>query len=303
MIVITLTNCPQALRGDLTKWLFEVSTNVFVGRVSARVRDQLWKRIEQYCKEGRATMVFSTNNEQHFDFRVHNSEWEPVNLDGIKLMLRPSAPSTESVKSKRGYSKASHYSMARRKSLISTHNTGEANSPVCDERGLISYTVIDVQTAGLSPEKNTIIKLSALRVLNNNAGDAISLFVRPDVPIAPEIEELTGITNLFLKEHGEPLRVTLEKFLSFLRTDVIVTHNVGFKMRFIAAACSLCGLRAPDNKTEDIMAIAKKKLYNQKSHTVNSIADYLEITSDGQPLNPDSCNMLMKMYEKLQKIN
>lgn len=40
MIVITLANCPPALRGDLTKWLQEISTGVYVGQVSARVRDE-----------------------------------------------------------------------------------------------------------------------------------------------------------------------------------------------------------------------------------------------------------------------
>jgi CRISPR-associated protein Cas2 len=37
MIVLILTDCPPALRGDLTKWLQEVNTNVYVGRVNARV--------------------------------------------------------------------------------------------------------------------------------------------------------------------------------------------------------------------------------------------------------------------------
>ena len=44
MIVIILNNCPPALR-DLTKWLQEVNTGVYVGQVSARVRDELWARV------------------------------------------------------------------------------------------------------------------------------------------------------------------------------------------------------------------------------------------------------------------
>ena len=34
MIVITLTDCPLGLRGDLTKWLQEINTGVYVGQVS-----------------------------------------------------------------------------------------------------------------------------------------------------------------------------------------------------------------------------------------------------------------------------
>lgn len=89
MIVIVLANCPKSLRGDLTKWLYEISVNVFVGRVSARVRDELWSRIKRSCREGRAVMVFGVDNEQRFDFRVYNSDDIPVDLDGLKVMLRP----------------------------------------------------------------------------------------------------------------------------------------------------------------------------------------------------------------------
>ena len=64
MVVITLEKCPLALRGDLTKWLQEISLGVYVGQVSARVRDKLWQRVCEESKNGRATMVYSARNEQ-----------------------------------------------------------------------------------------------------------------------------------------------------------------------------------------------------------------------------------------------
>ena len=45
MIVITLTDCPPKLRGDLSKWLCEINTGVYVGNLSGRVRDELWERV------------------------------------------------------------------------------------------------------------------------------------------------------------------------------------------------------------------------------------------------------------------
>lgn len=62
MVVITLTDCPPKLRGDLTKWLIEVNTGVFVGKINARVREEVWQRVCDNLSNGRATMVFSTNN-------------------------------------------------------------------------------------------------------------------------------------------------------------------------------------------------------------------------------------------------
>jgi CRISPR-associated protein Cas2 len=117
MTVIILTDCPLSLRGDLTKWLLEVNAGVFVGRVSKRVRDHLWDRVIKFAKNGRATMVYSTNNEQGLDFRTHGNVWEPIDFDGIKLMLRPNpAHAKKTAGLKPGFSNASKRRTAKRMS-------------------------------------------------------------------------------------------------------------------------------------------------------------------------------------------
>jgi CRISPR-associated protein Cas2 len=60
-------------------------------------------------------MVFSSRNEQHLDFNVHNSEWEPIDFDGIKLIMRPSPTRVKKLGGLRlGYSKASKMRKAKR---------------------------------------------------------------------------------------------------------------------------------------------------------------------------------------------
>ena len=63
MVVITMNSCPPKLRGDLTKWLFEIHTGVYVGQVNAKVREMLWGRVCQNIKDGQAVMVYSFANE------------------------------------------------------------------------------------------------------------------------------------------------------------------------------------------------------------------------------------------------
>lgn len=119
MVVVVLTACPQGLRGDLTRWLLEISSGVYVGHISARVRDRLWERIKGQIRSGKAIMVFSARNEQHLAFRVHRSDWTPVQCDGLELIKRPSmshegrAGEQQSVK-RTGWSKASRYRRTRR---------------------------------------------------------------------------------------------------------------------------------------------------------------------------------------------
>ena len=155
MIVLTLTDCPSALRGDLTKWLQEINTGVYVGQVSARVRDEIWERVCENAKSGRATMVFSTNNEQHMDFRVHHSSWEPIDFDGLKLMLRPSPARIKKLSERRlGYSKAAKIRKAQRMSKAKSKSRSAPDT----------YVVMDIETTGLSFMENEIIEIGAIIV-------------------------------------------------------------------------------------------------------------------------------------------
>ncbi len=106
--MLVLTACPAGLRGHLTRWLLEISAGVFVGRVSKRVRDELWSRVQEMSKDGRALMVFQDDTEQGYSFAVHKHHWQPVDNDGLTLMLRPSAEDSAPVSSMRpGWSQAS----------------------------------------------------------------------------------------------------------------------------------------------------------------------------------------------------
>ena len=97
MLVLVLSACPPGLRGYLTRWLLEISAGVFVGKVSKRVRELMWERTIEMVRTGRAIMVVRANNEQGLEFFVHGHHWEPVDVDGITLMLRPSDQRRRSV--------------------------------------------------------------------------------------------------------------------------------------------------------------------------------------------------------------
>ena len=68
MVVLSVTRCPPQLRGDLTKWFIEIDIGVYVGKVSARVREKVWSRVCDNIKKGKAIMVYSTNSEQDFRY-------------------------------------------------------------------------------------------------------------------------------------------------------------------------------------------------------------------------------------------
>lgn len=112
MVVVVLTAVPSGLRGHLTRWLLEISPGVFVGRASRRVRDEMWERIVDLCKDGRAIMIETARNEQRMNFRVHRHEWEPVDFDGLELIRRPAAPAARYTGMRSGWSNASKWRRA-----------------------------------------------------------------------------------------------------------------------------------------------------------------------------------------------
>lgn len=89
---MVLTAVPPGLRGHLTRWLFEISPGVFVGHVSARVRELMWQRVTELAGDGRALIVYSARNEQRLRFELHGHDWSPSDFEGIALLRRPTAP-------------------------------------------------------------------------------------------------------------------------------------------------------------------------------------------------------------------
>ncbi len=292
MIVITLNVCPPALRGDLTKWLFEINTGVYVGNVSARVRDKLWERVCDHVKDGRATMVFSTNNEQRLDFRVHNSQWEPVDFDGLKLMLRPAKPHQATPpQAKKNFSRAAKINMARR----AARRTGRPAEPRPD-----CYVLIDLETTGLSEVTANIIELCAMKVEGSDVVDEYHAYIHQDAPLPPKIVQLTGITDERLQQEGIPRAEALRELLSFLGGERLVSHNVRFDQRFLRAACRAESLPEPSNPTIDTLTLARERLSGLPNYRLSTVAAHLNITPTSAHTSRGDCLTTKAVYEALR---
>lgn len=90
MVIVIVERAPVSLRGELTRWLLEPRAGVFVGRVSALVREKLWEKITTSVKKGAAILVWTTDNEQGFAFRLHGDPSRSVrDFDGLSLVRVP----------------------------------------------------------------------------------------------------------------------------------------------------------------------------------------------------------------------
>lgn len=87
MVVIILEKVPASVRGELTRWMLEPQTGVFIGNLSAAVRDALWTMICTKLRGGAGILVHQTTNEQGFALRFYgDTSRELVDFDGLKLI-------------------------------------------------------------------------------------------------------------------------------------------------------------------------------------------------------------------------
>ena len=70
MVVMLLERVKQSLRGELTRWMLEPKAGVFVGRLSATVRETLWEKACSDLKGGAAILIYQVNTEQGYIIRT-----------------------------------------------------------------------------------------------------------------------------------------------------------------------------------------------------------------------------------------
>ena len=87
MTVILMERVPPGLRGHLTRWMVEVGTGVFVAKLSALVREEVWDECAEKVAGGLLQMIWRAQTAQGFDVRTLNPKGRYAELvDGVWLV-------------------------------------------------------------------------------------------------------------------------------------------------------------------------------------------------------------------------
>lgn len=159
-----------------------------------------------------------------------------------------------------------------------------------------SYVVFDIETTGFSPEKNKIIEIGAVKVVNGQITDKFSTFVNPDVPIPFEIEQLTGINdNMVLSSPG--IEVILPQFLEFCKDCALVAHNASFDVSFISWQAAKQGLEF-EPTVLDTVAIARQLLPSLNRFKLDTVAKALNISLENHHRAVDDAGATAEIFVK-----
>ena len=90
MVILMLENAPTSLRGELTRWMLEPRAGVFVGAISAMVREKLWEKVRKASPEGGAMLIYRAQTEQGFRIETFGDTTRKiVDIEGLQLVHVP----------------------------------------------------------------------------------------------------------------------------------------------------------------------------------------------------------------------
>jgi DNA polymerase III epsilon subunit family exonuclease len=120
----------------------------------------------------------------------------------------------------------------------------------------LSFTVVDVETTGWSPDAAGITEVGAVLVREGEVVAEFTSLVNPGTPVPESITELTGISDQMLTV-APPVAAVLPSLLSFARGSVLAAHNAPFDLGFLTAACAAAGLAWPGFEVLDTVRLAR----------------------------------------------
>lgn len=164
-----------------------------------------------------------------------------------------------------------------------------------------NYVLFDLETTGLNPESDAIIEISALKVKNGEIIDEFSTLVNPCMHIPYVASCVNGIVDDMVKDAPE-IEEALKDFIAFVGNSVLMGHNIKrFDLPFIQRDAVRCFGKQLSNDYVDTLFVAQRYLPELDSHSLESLADYYEISYDGAHRALADCHINKKVYDCLAK--
>lgn len=290
MIVITLTKVPRSLRGDLTKWFQEVQTGVYVGSVSARIRDRVWERVQQNIGGGQATMVYTAQNELGYQFKTSRTDYDVVDFDGVPLMKHLNV---EPAQREPGFSRAAKYQKARK----FARQSQKADKKVVSQ----PFVALDVETTGLDASTDEIISIGAIKSDGVSETEMFERLVSIDRGVPDSIAQLTGITGMDLIERGVDLSAAFSELATFVGDLPIVGYNIRFDDGFLLAAAHSVNLPELPNQMIDLIPLVKKANRFMDNYRLNTVLELYKIKNEHAHNSTSDARATMYLALKLMK--
>ena len=179
------------------------------------------------------------------------------------------------------------------------------------------FVVFDTETTGLSPTKDRIVELSAIRFVDGIPTEIFETFINPEREISAETTAKNHITNDMVAD-APTISEVLPSFEAFVGNSPLVAHNLNFDIKFLFYSGST--ITDTPRKYYDTLGQSRKMLsktkykYNREyemweedfdsfgdveNHQLGTIAEYFDITFPCQHRASGDAIVTGKVFLKL----
>ena len=151
-----------------------------------------------------------------------------------------------------------------------------------DHLDSLSYTVVDVETTGGSPDAgHRVTEIAAVRVENGEIRDVFQTLINPERSIPPFITSLTSISWEMVKD-APKFRDVCEELLSRMEGTIFVAHNAAFDWRFVSAEVARATGKRIEGRRLCTVRLARAVLPQLRRKSLDWVANHYGVEIDGR---------------------
>jgi DNA polymerase III subunit epsilon len=166
------------------------------------------------------------------------------------------------------------------------------------------FSVLDVETTGLSARNNRIIEIGIVKVKNLKITDKFTTLINPGCDIPYFITQFTGIANSDV-QYSPSFYDTAEEIEEFIGSSIICGHNLSFDEGFLRYEFIRNGFEPLSNLNVCTLKLSRKVFPSLKSKSLGSVTQFLKIKNrDSHRALADAeatAQILIKLIKKISK--
>ena len=132
------------------------------------------------------------------------------------------------------------------------------------------FTIFDTETTGMSPVKNRIVEIAAIRVDVDGVQTRYQSLINPGCNISARLTAVHGISDDMVKDAKMFTQVGYD-FMEFCGDSTLVAHNARFDLAFLQESLARVGLRPWKGKTMDTIPLIKRAYPGLPSYSLQNL--------------------------------
>ncbi|PWA05940.1 3'-5' exonuclease [Flavobacterium psychrotolerans] len=163
------------------------------------------------------------------------------------------------------------------------------------------YVILSTQNTGLNPDKDVILSIGAISVINNSiiVGDSFEVILLQYVYLHEN-----GLSNEFIIESKQPKlgeREAMQAFIDFIGNAVLVGHRINLIVDFINVALEKMDCGKLKNEALDIEIMYRKLMdITDKEFSIDALCDIFKIRKSEESSSSEDAYNTALLFLKLK---